>query len=50
MKMASARERLRAKSDSFQHRKFVNIKISMITFCGVCTFAGIAIDVASALA
>ena len=50
MKMASARESLRAKSDSFQHRKFVNIKISMITFCHVCTFTGIVVDVASALA
>ena len=50
MKMASPRESLRAKSDSFKHRKFDNITFSMITFCRVCTFAGIVVDVASALA
>ena len=50
MKMASARERLCAKSDSFQHGKFVNIKTSMITFCRVYTFAGIVVEVASDLA
>ena len=50
MKMASARENLRVKSDSLQQRKFDNINTSMISFGRACNFVVIVVNVASALA